>query len=107
MQVKLDCASTEKDKVSLRQHYEDIINSGHGLEKSFEWLDNEDEILKKAPLLDRNNIKGWKAIFQNDGGWLAAAKAINSVGEVLKAKGVKFGFGECVEPRRGVHWKFC
>jgi sarcosine oxidase/L-pipecolate oxidase len=38
-------------------------------------------------------IQGWKAIYSKDGGWLAAAKAINAVGEVLKAEGVRLRFG--------------
>jgi sarcosine oxidase/L-pipecolate oxidase len=32
-------------------------------------------------------------LFCGDGGWLAAAKAINAIGLFLKEKGVKFGFG--------------
>ena len=36
--------------------------------------------------------KGWKAVFSKDGGWLAAAKAINAIGEHLRDQGVKFGF---------------
>lgn len=38
-------------------------------------------------------IQGWKAIFSQDGGWLAAAKAIDAIGEELKRQGVTFGFG--------------
>ena len=38
-------------------------------------------------------FQGWKAIYAKDGGWLAAAKAINAIGEVLKSQGVNFGFG--------------
>jgi sarcosine oxidase/L-pipecolate oxidase len=45
------------------------------------------------PLLQRDQIKGWKAVFSRDGGWLAAAKAINAIGEYLRDAGVKFGFG--------------
>lgn len=45
-----------------------------------------------------NGFQGWKAIYSEDGGWLAAAKAINSIGQVLKEKGVTFGFGRCAEP---------
>lgn len=45
------------------------------------------------PLLERDQIQGWKAIWNQDGGWLAAAKAINAIGEFLKEQGVKFGFG--------------
>jgi len=32
-------------------------------------------------------------VWSEDGGWLAAAKAINSIGEYLKEQGVRFGFG--------------
>lgn len=45
-----------------------------------------------------NGLQGWKAIYSEDGGWLEAAKAINSIGQVLKEKGVTFGFGRCAEP---------
>lgn len=45
------------------------------------------------PLLDREQIKGWKAVYSQDGGWLAAAKAINAIGVYLRDQGVKFGFG--------------
>lgn len=38
-------------------------------------------------------MQGWKAIYARDGGWLAAEKAINAIGEVLKSRGVNFGFG--------------
>lgn len=48
--------------------------------------------------------QGWKGLWSSDGGWLAAAKAINSIGELLKAEGVKFGFGGRVNPRSlGLH----
>ena len=56
-------------------------------------MDSEDEILAKMPLLEREQIQGWKAIWNRDGGWLAAAKAINAIGQFLKDSGVKFGFG--------------
>ena len=64
-----------------------------GLEESNQWLDSEDEILTKMPLLERDKIQGWKAIWNSDGGWLAAAKAINAIGQFLKDSGVRFGFG--------------
>jgi sarcosine oxidase/L-pipecolate oxidase len=35
-------------------------------------------------------------LFCGDGGWLAAAKAINAIGLFLKDKGVNFGFGKYV-----------
>ncbi|KAI1653997.1 fructosyl peptide oxidase [Daldinia decipiens] len=90
---RLDCESTEKGIASLRQEYQDLLDAGAGLEKSNEWLDSEDAILSKMPLLQRDQIKGWKAIFSSDGGWLAAGKAINAIGEELRNQGVKFGFG--------------
>jgi sarcosine oxidase/L-pipecolate oxidase len=45
------------------------------------------------PLLDRNQIEGWKAVYSQDGGWLAAAKAIKAIGVYLRDQGVHFGFG--------------
>ena len=69
------------------------MNANAGLEDTNQWLDSEEEILAKMPLLDRSQIKGWKAVFSEDGGWLAAAKAINAIGEYLLKAGVKFGFG--------------
>ncbi|OTA86150.1 hypothetical protein M434DRAFT_82309 [Hypoxylon sp. CO27-5] len=90
---RLDCEGTEKGIASLRRQYQDLLDAGAGLEKSNEWLDSEDAILAKMPLLQRDNIKGWKAIFSKDGGWLAAGKAINAIGEELRRQGVRFGFG--------------
>jgi hypothetical protein len=37
--------------------------------------------------------QGWNGLFCSDGGWLAAAKAINAIGQFLKDQGVNFGFG--------------
>lgn len=37
--------------------------------------------------------QGWNGIYSHDGGWLAAAKAINAIGEFCQEQGVKFGFG--------------
>ncbi|KAI1377078.1 fructosyl amino acid oxidase [Hypoxylon crocopeplum] len=111
---RLDCEGTEKGIASLRRQYQDLLDADAGLDKSNEWLDSEDAILAKMPLLQRDQIKvdflpvsnlsarprytdrmsqGWKAIFSKDGGWLAAGKAINAIGEELRSQGVKFGFG--------------
>jgi sarcosine oxidase/L-pipecolate oxidase len=78
---------------SLRSLYRRLIDAGGRLSEGSEWLDDEDAILEKTSVLERNKIQGWKAIYSRDGGWLAAAKAINAVGEVLKAEGVKLRFG--------------
>nr|5T1F_A Chain A, Uncharacterized protein [Parastagonospora nodorum SN15]5XAO_A Chain A, Uncharacterized protein [Parastagonospora nodorum SN15]5XAO_C Chain C, Uncharacterized protein [Parastagonospora nodorum SN15] len=87
---RLDCAHGEKDIADLKSGYQALVDAG--LDATNEWLDSEDEILKRMPLLSRDQIKGWKAIFSKDGGWLAAAKAINAVGEYLRDQGVRFGF---------------
>lgn len=77
----------------MREQYQKLLDAGVGLEKTHEWLDNEDQILQKAPTLEREKIKGWKAIFSEDGGWLAAAKAIRAIGLYLKEQGVNLAFG--------------
>ena len=90
---RLDCEGTREGIAALKQQYQTLLDANVGLEKTNEWLDNEDAILEKMPLLERDQIQGWKAIFSQDGGWLAAAKAINAIGEELKRQGVNFGFG--------------
>ena len=90
---QLDCESSEQGIAELRKQYQTLLDAGVGLEKTTEWLDTEDQILEKAPKLDAAKIKGWKAIFSEDGGWLAAAKAIRAIGLYLKEQGVNFGFG--------------
>jgi sarcosine oxidase/L-pipecolate oxidase len=107
----LDCEHTEEGIEGLKKQYQALLDADAGLDKTTEWLDNEDEILAKMPLLEREQIKvgknclsraiciyeyllqGWKAIWSQDGGWLAAAKAINAIGETLRDSGVNFGFG--------------
>ncbi|CAJ2510930.1 Uu.00g065550.m01.CDS01 [Anthostomella pinea] len=90
---QLDCESSPEGIAALRKQYQSLVDAGVGLEKTTEWLDSEDEILARVPLLERDQIKGWKAIWSKDGGWLAAAKAINAIGETLRDQGVTFGFG--------------
>jgi len=38
-------------------------------------------------------MQGWKGIWSANGGWLAASKAINAIGEYVKAQGVNMHFG--------------
>lgn len=90
---QLDCEHTEEGIEGLRKQYQTLLDAGVGLEKTNVWLETEDQILEKAPQLEREKIKGWKAIFSEDGGWLAAAKAIRAIGLYLKEQGVSFGFG--------------
>jgi sarcosine oxidase/L-pipecolate oxidase len=105
----LDCEVSEKGIAGLRREYQALIDAGVG--DTHEWLDSEDKILAKVPLLPRESIKvrcilpeivakslmrnfqGWNAIYSHDGGWLAAAKAINAIGEFCQKQGVRFGFG--------------
>lgn len=89
---QLDCAHGEKGIVGLQSAYQALLDAKVGLEATNHWLDSEDAILSKMPLLERSQIQGWKAVFSEDGGWLAAAKAINAIGEYLVKSGVKFGF---------------
>ncbi|PSN71712.1 fructosyl peptide oxidase [Corynespora cassiicola Philippines] len=90
---RLDCSGSKEGIESLRREYQSLLDAGVGLEETHEWLDNEDDILKCMPLLEKDQIKGWRAIFSKEGGWLAAAKAINAIGEHLNKQGVIFGFG--------------
>jgi sarcosine oxidase/L-pipecolate oxidase len=90
--LKLDCAHGEKGIASLKSAYQALLDADAGLGATNEWLDSEDEILAQMPLLSREQIKGWKAVFSKDGGWLAAAKAINAIGQYLRSQGVNFGF---------------
>ncbi|KAF2445074.1 fructosyl peptide oxidase [Karstenula rhodostoma CBS 690.94] len=90
---RLDCEHTDEGIEGLRKQYKTLLDAGVGLEKTHEWLETEDQILEKAPQLEREKIKGWKAISSEDGGWLAAAKAIRAIGLYLKEQDVNFGFG--------------
>lgn len=53
--LKLDCEVSEKGIASLRREYQTLIDAGVG--DTHEWLDSEDKILAKVPLLPRENIK--------------------------------------------------
>ncbi|KAF3766204.1 FAD dependent oxidoreductase [Cryphonectria parasitica EP155] len=88
---RMDCEVSEEGVAALWREYQTLIDVGVG--ETHEWLDTEDKLLEKAPLLPRDNIKGWKALYSHDGGWLAAAKAINAIGEFCRDQGVQFGFG--------------
>ncbi|KAL2146173.1 hypothetical protein VTI28DRAFT_5013 [Corynascus sepedonium] len=65
---RLDCESTEEGILDLRREYQSLLDANVGLEETHEWLDNEDAILARAPLLQRDKIRGWKAIFSKEGG---------------------------------------
>lgn len=53
----MDCEQTEEGIEGLQKQYNKLLDAGVGLEKTHEWLDNEDEILAKMPLLKPENIK--------------------------------------------------
>ncbi|PSR82225.1 fructosyl amino acid oxidase [Coniella lustricola] len=88
---RIDCEVSPKGIAALRREYEILVEAG--LHQGHEWIDTEDELLAKAPLLPEENIKGWKALYSKNGGWLAAANAINAVGEYCRDQGVHFRFG--------------
>lgn len=90
---QLDCAHGEKNIANLRTQFQSLLDANAGLEATNHWLDTSSQILEKAPLLDPSQITDWKAIFSADGGWLAAAKAINAIGEFLISRGVIFHSG--------------
>ncbi|KAL3480917.1 FAD dependent oxidoreductase [Aspergillus californicus] len=90
----IDCSSSEEGILGLRRKHQDLINAGNGLERTNTWLDSEDDLLSRLPQFTREQVKGWKGLLCGDGGWLAAAKAINSIGQFLKDQGVNFGFGD-------------
>lgn len=62
----MDCEVSEEGIASLRREYETLTNAGLG--KSHEWLDTEDEILAKLPLLPRDSIKVRSDLYSNKGG---------------------------------------
>lgn len=51
----MDCEVSEKGVAGLRREYETLVKAG--LQDSHEWLDTEDQLLEKVPLLSRDNIK--------------------------------------------------
>lgn len=54
---RIDCAGRPESIESLKQGYRTLVDSYTDLKDSTQWLDSEDEILAKAPLLDREQIK--------------------------------------------------
>jgi len=54
---KLDCAHGDKGITGLRQAYQALLDADARLDETNEWLDSEEEILEKMPLLDREQIK--------------------------------------------------
>ncbi|KAF4464509.1 FAD dependent oxidoreductase [Fusarium albosuccineum] len=89
----VDCSSSKEGIENLKTKHQSLLNAGAGFDKTNTWLDSEDEILAKLPWFTKEHVQGWKGLLTTDGGWLAAAKAINSIGQFLKSKGVQFGFG--------------
>lgn len=53
---QLDCASSVEGVKGLREEYEEMRSGGSGLENTTEWLDDEEAILAKMPLLERRSI---------------------------------------------------
>ncbi|CAI7629351.1 unnamed protein product [Penicillium bialowiezense] len=89
----IDCSSSDDGIANLKRKYQSLLDANIGLEKT-NWLLETEEILEKVPAFTKDQIRGWKGLFCGDGGWLAAAKAINAIGHFLKEQGVNFGFGK-------------
>ncbi|KAJ5904399.1 hypothetical protein N7504_006782 [Penicillium tannophilum] len=88
----IDCSSSEEGIQSLERKYQALIDTGIGLEKT-NFLLNGAEIAARVPPFTEEQTKEWKGLYCGEGGWLAAAKAINAIGEFLRSQGVNFGFG--------------
>lgn len=57
MEIQLDCAHGKKGIEGLRSAYQALLDANAGLDATNEWLDSEDEILERMPLLQRDQIK--------------------------------------------------
>ncbi|KAH7141975.1 FAD dependent oxidoreductase [Dactylonectria macrodidyma] len=77
----INCSSSEKGIARLRWARQILINAKSDLGKT------------NMTAFTREQVKGWKGVHSQHGGWLAVAKAINAIGEFLRDQGVKFGFG--------------
>lgn len=51
----MDCESSEEGIAALRREYETLVEAGVGA--THEWLDSEDELAEKVPILPRENLK--------------------------------------------------
>lgn len=51
----MDCEVSEEGVAAIRREYDVLVKAGLG--HTHEWLDSEDELLDKMPLLPRGNIK--------------------------------------------------
>ncbi|OKL57399.1 hypothetical protein UA08_07325 [Talaromyces atroroseus] len=87
------CSSSEQGIEGLRMARQSLIKAKSEMENTNIWLDNEAEIVAKMPAFAQEQVKGWKGVHSLDGGWLAAAKAINGIGEFLRDQRVNFRFG--------------
>ncbi|KAJ4489507.1 FAD dependent oxidoreductase [Lentinula edodes] len=89
---RLDCCGSPDGIEDLENTIAKLKDAGLG--HTVEWLDTEAQIIRRVPQLAGSDIQGWKGIFFEQGGWLAAAKAIDSVGRELVRHGVQFSFGD-------------
>ncbi|KAJ5938101.1 hypothetical protein N7454_004443 [Penicillium verhagenii] len=89
----IDCSSSEEGIKGLERKYQALVDAGIGLEETNSWLDDGKEIRAKVRPFTEEQTQGWKGLYCSEGGWLAAAKAINAIGHFLKSQGVNFGFG--------------
>ncbi|KAJ3842960.1 FAD dependent oxidoreductase [Lentinula raphanica] len=90
---RLDCSGSPESIDDLKETVAKLQAAGLG--HTVEWLDTEAQIIQRVPQLALgSDIRGWQGIFFERGGWLSAAKAIDSVGKELVRHGVRFSFGD-------------
>ncbi|KAJ5291772.1 sarcosine oxidase [Penicillium angulare] len=88
----IDCSSSEEGIAALQQKYKSLVDAGMGFEKTTFWLEGND-IQSRVPPFTKEQTQEWKGVLCSDGGWLAAAKAINAIGQFLKSQGAQLRFG--------------
>ncbi|KAJ5097040.1 hypothetical protein N7456_007761 [Penicillium angulare] len=88
----IDCSSSKEGIIALQQKYKSLVEAGMGFEKTTFWLEGHD-IQSRVPPFTKEQTEDWKGVLCSDGGWLAAAKAINAIGQFLKSEGVQLRFG--------------
>nr|XP_019012538.1 sarcosine oxidase [Kwoniella pini CBS 10737]OCF51319.1 sarcosine oxidase [Kwoniella pini CBS 10737] len=88
---RLDLTSKAEREGKLRARYEAIHKEGRG--HLVDWVEGKEQIVDKAPHLAHADLTGWKGIYVNNGGWVAARNALNAVGHELRRLGVRTAFG--------------
>ncbi|TFK56807.1 DAO-domain-containing protein [Heliocybe sulcata] len=84
---RLSIASSPVNYDELKEYHRELLESPRASE--IVWLDNADEIHKFAPYLTGSFQEG-KAVYNPEGGWVHARKAMEAVGAECTRLGVQF-----------------